>query len=223
MTASAQAAIDTNPAPAWLSARAHTRRRLVDGTDVVIRPIRPADYAIEMAFVRGLSRDAAYNRLLSARRLTRQEIRQLTHIDYDREMAFVAVAGDGEKPRLLGVARYVRDAAAGSAEFAIVVADAWQRKGVGSLLLGDLLDYAGSVGIRRLHGITLATNQAMQKLAYKYGFVKRNDRQDASVRLLERKLDVDGSPIVAKVAGEPARPAANDETTQATDSTSNQG
>jgi len=188
-------------------------RRLPDGTGIVIRPIHPDDDALERAFISGLSRDAAYNRLLSARKLTPEEIRHLTRIDYEREMAFIAVAVDGGHTRLLGVARYVRDADGRGAEFAIVVADAWQRKGVGTLLLGTLLRHAHTAGIGRLHGITLATNQAMQYLARKLGFAHRHDAHDASVRLVEKTLESGASPSPAAAgagAGYPGA-AANDE------------
>jgi len=163
-------------------------RRLPDGTEVVVRPIHPDDDAIESAFIRGLSKDSRYNRLLSGRKLTPQEIRRLTRIDYEREMAFIALVPDGGQACLLGVARYVRDSDGDGAEFALVVADAWQRRGVGGLLLNTLLRHAHSAGIMRLHGITLATNQAMQNLARKLGFVQKADPQDATVRQVEKTL-----------------------------------
>lgn len=160
-------------------------RRLPDGTDVTVRPIRPEDDAMEAAFIGSLSSEARYNRLLSARRLTPDEIRCLTRIDYDREMAFVAVAGE---MRLLGVSRYVRDDEGYGAEFGIVVADAWQRRGVGSLLLVTLMQHAQSAGVVRLHGITLATNQAMQKLARRLGFELQPYSQDATLRRVQKLL-----------------------------------
>jgi acetyltransferase len=169
------------PYPAHLLALA----RLPDGTSIVIRPIRADDDALEREFIGGLSSATRYNRLLSGRKLTPDEIRHLTRIDYQREMAFIALTADGRRERILGVARYVRDADAGGAEFALVVADAWQRKGVGRVLLETLLRHAESAGIARLHGITLASNQAMQNLARKLGFALRQDPQDATVRLAE--------------------------------------
>jgi acetyltransferase len=103
--------------------------RFAPDGEVIVRPIHPDDDAIESAFIRGLSRDSRYNRLLSGRKLTPQEIRRLTRIDYEREMAFIALAPDGGQASLLGVARYVRDSDGDGAEFALVVADAWQRRG----------------------------------------------------------------------------------------------
>lgn len=172
------------PYPAHLLAL----RRLPDGTAIVIRPIHPDDDVLERAFIGALSSDTRYNRLLSGRKLTPEELRRLTRIDYQREMAFIALCASGGKTRMLGVARYVRDAEGSAAEFALVVADAWQRKGVGSLLLGALVQHAQTAGIGRLHGITLATNQAMQNLARKLGFVQTRDPQDATVRHVEKSL-----------------------------------
>jgi acetyltransferase len=189
-------------------------RRLPDGTDIVIRPIHPEDDAIERAFIRSLSPETGYNRLLSGRKLTPDEIRHLTRIDYEQEMAFIAVTVDGAQARLLGVARYVRDADATGAEFAIVVSDAWHHKGVGTLLLSTLLRHAHAAGIGRLHGITLATNQAMQNLARKLGFVQKHDPQDATVRYVEQTLAAGVSPAAVRAsAGYPGTAAANDEGT----------
>jgi len=161
---------------------------LSDGPKIIIRPIRPEDDALEAAFIAGLSKDSRYNRLLGARRLTPEEARRLTRIDYHREMALIAVAVIDGKACQLGVARYVADAAAGGAEFAITVADAWQRLGIGSLLLHALIQHARAAGITRLHGLSFATNLAMQQLARRLGFVQKLDPQDATIRLVEKAL-----------------------------------
>ena len=134
MNAPALDTTDPRPSAAPYPADLAERSCLVDGTEFIIRPIHPDDEALERAFICGLSRDSAYNRLLSRRKLSAQEIRQLTRIDYEREMAFVAVCGVGVRADMLGVARYVKNA--DGAEFALVVADAWQRRGLGTQLLG---------------------------------------------------------------------------------------
>jgi len=198
-------------APPRYPAHLVASRRLPEGSSIVIRPIRPEDEAIEWAFIRGLSQDSAYNRLLSARKLTPEEIRQLTRIDYEREMAFIAVAVDAGIERVLGDARYVRDADGRGAEFAIVVADAWQRRGAGTLLLNALLAHARAAGIERLHGITLATNEVMHGLARKLGFVRKLDPQDASVRQLEKALSAVVLPVTVLAGHSNLLGAANDE------------
>lgn len=198
-------------APPRYPAHLVSSRRLPDGTAIIIRPIHPDDDAIEQIFIDGLSSDTRYNRLLSGRKLTPEEIRRLTRIDYEREMAFVAVTVNHEQARLLGVARYVRDEGSRGAEFALVVADAWQHKGLGTLLLGTLLRHAHASGIERLHGITLATNQAMQELARKLGFVRMHDAHDATVRRLEKTLAHGVSPAAAYLSAGHHAAAANDD------------
>lgn len=158
---------------------------------------------MEFAFVCGLSRDSGYNRLLSARKLSAREIRRLTRIDYDKEMAYIATSGSGAQARMLGVARYVKDEAVGGAEFAVVVADAWQGRGVGTLLLRVLQEHARGAGVANLHGITLATNNAMYYLGRKLGFAQRADPHDATVRLVHKTL-------LPQAANAPDDAAAND-------------
>lgn len=209
MAASMQIAVDLDGAHAPRPVHVHEFARLADGTQIVLRPIQPEDDDLERAFIHGLSRDSRYNRLLGARKLTPEEVRRLTRIDYRREMAVVAVTAIGGQAHLLGVARYIRVAHPDGAEFALVVADAWQGKGVGTLLLQALQRYARAAGIARLHGVTLATNQAMQNLARKLGFVQRADPQDATLRLVEMRLPPEAASAPAAL-GAAHGTAAND-------------
>ena len=138
------------------------------GASVTLRPLRPQDRDIEHAFVAGLSADTRHNRLLGgARAITRDYIESLVNVDYSRDMAIAATTMlDGEV--LIGVARYVR--VGNSAEFAIVVADAWQGRGIGSRLLGKLIDVARGRGIKHLYGEVLGTNRPMLGLVRRLGF-----------------------------------------------------
>ena len=98
----------------------------------------------------------------------------LANVDYDRRMAIVALGSNGA---LIGVARYVYDDPSHEAEIAIVVEDSWQSRGLGTLLLGDLLAYADGKGIRRFRAYVLADNVRMLSLLRR------------STQLVERKLD----------------------------------
>jgi acetyltransferase len=142
----------------------------VTGTSVTLRPLRPEDRDIEFAFVSGLSPDTRHNRLLGgAKAITREYIESLVSVDYSRDMALAATAMlDGET--LIGVARYVLDKDNESAEFAIVVADSWHGRGIGSRLLRKLIDVARRRGVKRLYGDILGTNRPMLELARKLGF-----------------------------------------------------
>jgi len=158
--------------------------RLPDGTQVTIRPIRPDDMAIETAFVAGLSPETGYRRLLSPRHPQPDELWRFTHIDYERELALIAIARLAGAERQLAVARYVRDEQGEQAEFAIVVADAWQGSGLGTKLLRSLMRAAARAGVRRLSDITLSSNQGMLAVARKLGFQLLRDPDDVTLTRL---------------------------------------
>ena len=126
---------------------------LEDGTPVDVRPIRPEDAEMEVAFVRGLSDVSRRARFMGLmRELPPSMLARFTQIDYDREMALVALSREADGRELeIGVARYVINPDGSSAEFAIVVADAWQGRGLGVRLLGLLAQVgrARGVGVHR--------------------------------------------------------------------------
>jgi len=166
--------------------------RLPDGMAMRTRPIAPADRRRHWRFLCSLSLQTRYQRLMSARGLLPGELRRMVELDYRREMALVATAEiDGEE-RILAVARYVRDAADGgaaggdrlapAAEFAIVVTDAWQRRGIGGLILERLRQVALDAGVRQLAGLTLATNRPMISLARRLGFEISHEHDDWTVK-----------------------------------------
>ena len=175
----------------WIGAGARTpypahlieHWRLRDGAPVTIRPIRAADMRLERRFVMGLSPATRYQRLLSGRRLLPGELKRLTDIDYEREMALVALAMVDGVEEQLGVARYVRDAsiAPRACDFAVVVADRWQGHGLGEKLLRSLLGAAVQDELDVVAGITLSTNVPMLTLARKLGFQARREHGNASV------------------------------------------
>ena len=167
--------------------------RLPDGMRLRTRPISPQDRRRHWRFLCSLSLQTRYQRLMSARGLLPGELRRMVEIDYLREMALVAVADiDGEE-RILAVARYVRDAdervgLAPAAEFAIVVADAWQRRGIGSLILQRLRRIASDAGVRQLAGLTLATNRQMISLARRLDFEISREHDDWTVKRVTWRL-----------------------------------
>ena len=152
-----------------------------DGTAVTIRPIEPSDLALEQAFVNGLSRQTGYQRLLSSRHLSSEEVRRFTDIDVDREYALIATTRRGGPERQIGVARYVKQPDSDMAEFAIVLSDDWQGRGLGHVLLSNLVAEAKRRGVRRLFGTTLSTNKAMLTLAQRLGFITVLESQSAKI------------------------------------------
>lgn len=140
----------------------------VTGTSVTLRPLRPEDRDIELAFVSSLSADTRHNRLLGGSiAITREYIERLVNVDYARDMA-IAATTMLDQETLIGVARYVLENK--SAEFAIVVADAWQGRGIGRRLLEKLIQVAARRGLKRLYGDILATNRPMLEFVRSLGF-----------------------------------------------------
>ncbi len=160
-----------------------------DGSTVLVRPINPEDEALETRFVDGLSAQSRYQRFLNQMaHLPPLLLARFTHIDYDREMALVALApASGE---FIGVARYAPNADVSSAEFALTVADAWQGRGLGHALLEKLIACAGAAGYTALDGIILAANSDMLELVEQLGFVRMG--RDGDTVTVMRQLQ--GSP-----------------------------
>jgi acetyltransferase len=151
-------------------AQEQTTWKAADGTLVTLRPIEPSDFALEQAFVAGLSAATGYRRLLSARRLSREELRRFTEIDSECEFAVIATTAHDGVEQQVGVARYVKQNCADEAEFAIVLSDDWQGRGLGGILLSSLIAEARQRGVRRLIGTTMSENSGMLALARKLGF-----------------------------------------------------
>jgi acetyltransferase len=100
---------------------------------------------------------------------------RFTQIDYDREIALVAIDEDSQPDRMLGVARIIGDPDRRTGEFAVLVGDAWQGKGIGSNLLEKCLSIAEKQGFQSVHGVVLDENRYMLALGKKLGFsIERN-------------------------------------------------
>ncbi len=141
-----------------------------DGTVVTIRPISADDLALEKEFAEGLSANTVYQRLMSVRRPSLEELRRFTDLDPEREFALIATTPVQGRKRQIGVARYVKDVTPGEAEFAIALSDDWQRRGLGTRLLASLLAAAKTDGVQRLVGTTMSDNDGMLTLARRLGF-----------------------------------------------------
>src|SRR6267142_1213783 len=160
-----------------------------DGTAITIRPIGATDLALEEAFVNALSAATGYQRLMSARRPSLDELKRFTDIDYERELALIATTSVRGSERQIGVARYVKETPASrDAEFAIVLSDDWQRRGLGRKLLASLLAAARSQGVRRMFGTTQTVNTGMLTLGRKLGFKLALDPRSATVTNLTLDL-----------------------------------
>ncbi len=161
---------------------------LSDGTEVTIRVIRPEDEPLVIELFESFSERTVRMRFFSLlKRLTHESLIRLCHLDYDRELAFVAVRRDEGKPRFLGVSRYYLDPETGTAEYAVVVSDTWQGKGLGKHLMERLIAVARQRGVRRLIGPVLRENTNMLQLAADLGFTT-HDTSDPLVMKTEQDL-----------------------------------
>jgi len=143
------------------------RAVLRDGTAVEMRPMLPSDGRRLVRFHRTLSGDTTYLRFFSFHpELTPDEVHRFTQVDHHDREAVVAVVG-GE---IVAVARFDRLGGTSTAEVALVVADAWQGRGLGSLLLSHLAERAHHVGIERFIAQMLARNHRMRRVFGRSGY-----------------------------------------------------
>ena len=165
---------------------------LADGDRCLVRAIRPEDATEVQEFVNRLSPEARYFRYMEAlQQLTPTMLVRFTQIDYFREMALVAVRRDGDHEQLLAVARYVTNPDGESCEFALVVTDAWQGKGIGTGLMQRLIEFAASRGLVRMEGEVLAKNAKMLGLMRRLGFSIRPDPEDFTLMKVIKPLSAE--------------------------------
>lgn len=174
-----------HPYPSHLIHRFQT----ADGTRVTLRPIRPEDADREQRFVRELSREARFFRFMDAmQELSQDLLTRLTQLDYDRELALIATVQQEGQEVEIGVARYFTNPDGQTAEFALVIADAWQGQGLGTRLMTCLMDAAREKGFRTLEGEVLASNSRMLKLMQRLGFAARTQTDDPGLYAVTRDL-----------------------------------
>jgi acetyltransferase len=149
-----------------------TSWQLPDGTNVSIRPIRPEDASIEQVFVKDLSAESKYFRFMHGLdHLSPMMLARLTQIDYDLEMALIAVVNDEtEKACIIGVVRYAINPDRQSCEFALTIGDDYQGKGIGRYLMKRLMTVAKDRGILVIEGEVLSNNFKMLKLMDRLNF-----------------------------------------------------
>jgi acetyltransferase len=156
---------------------------LKTGEMLLVRPIRPEDAAMEIAFVESLTQETRRMRFQSAlRTLTPAMLARFTQIDYDREMALVAIDASGGSEREVAVCRYVRLPDGETCEFAVVVADAWQGKSLGSRLMRRLAEIARTRGLKRMVGFVLAENAGMIAMCQHLGMHIEPDEDPSNRR-----------------------------------------
>jgi acetyltransferase len=163
--------------------------QLSNGSAITIRPIRPEDAEIEQAFVRGLSEESRYMRFMfSVQELSQNMLVRFTQIDYSREMALIAITNEDDHEIELGVARFATNPDGKSCEFALVIADAMQGKGLGQKLMIALMDAARGKGLKIMSGEVLKNNASMLKLMARLGFATEDFAEDVNIKRVSKIL-----------------------------------
>jgi acetyltransferase len=168
------------------------------GGEYTVRPIHPDDAQMLQDMMGHLSTESRYFRFVSSMvELPPAMLARFTLIDYDREMALVAVfkerkAGPGgeivEKERIVGVSRYITNPDQSSCEFALVVADDFSGKGLGSRLMLSIMDVAREKGLSEIEGLVLTQNPGMLKLMKSLGYTVKAFAEDPDFRLVSHTL-----------------------------------
>ncbi len=162
---------------------------LPNGERLTVRPIRPEDAVMEREFVNGLSERSRFLRFMYAlSEITAEMLSRFTQIDYDREMALIALVPAADGNRQIGVARYVTYPDGRGCEFAIVVSDDYHRQGIARQLLSDLIDVARDRRLEYMDGIVLRQNENMVALAESLGFDVERSTDDPELVSLQLKL-----------------------------------
>lgn len=171
---------------------------LAGGGEYTVRPIHPDDASMLQDLMQHLSSESRYFRFVSSiTELPPSMLAKFTLIDYDREMALVAVfkersaVADGqftETERIVGVSRYITNPDQSSCEFALVVADDFSGKGLGSRLMLSIMDVAREKGLAEIDGLVLANNPGMLKLMKSLGFTVKPFPEDPDFKLVTHAL-----------------------------------
>ena len=171
-------------------ARLEHVERLRGGQALRVRPIRPEDAALEIVFVDRMSERSRYMRFFSAGRgLTPAMLARLTQVDYDRELALIALSEAGDKTeRIVGVARFAANPDGESCEFAVAIDDDWNGRGVATILMQRLMEAAREAGYLRMTGNVLPDNDSMLKLAARLNFERSRDEDDPALLKVVRGL-----------------------------------
>lgn len=168
---------------------------------LTLRPILPQDEVLLAELLNGLSAPARRNRFHGAMKVSPAQLRQMSCVDYRRQLALVVTAQVDGAERLIVDARYCVLADGLSAEFALVVAEGWQRLGLGAWAMQSLEDAAAGAGLDCLNGDVLQANAPMLRLTERRGFALCPDPDDQQIVKVQRRLGRQARPLPRKRPG----------------------
>ena len=177
------------------------RERLLNGQEVLIRPIRPDDEHYYADFMTKMTpEDIRLRMFMPVREFSHQFFARMTQIDYAREMAFIALrpdhsSGDG----MIGVVRFFADPDYEKAEYAVMVRSDLKGVGLGWVLMRHLIRYAHSEGLKSLYGTVLKENATMIQMCEELGFQTKRDPDDPMLYAVTLDLDCEAvKPLLAQ-------------------------
>ncbi len=159
-----------------------------DGRDILIRPVKPEDAPLFKELFKELSSTSVYHRFFSAmKEISPAMLARFTQIDYDRQIALIALDGSSKKEKMFGIARVITDPDGKSGEFSILIGDPWHGQGIGAKLLGRVLQIAKNRKIERVWGTVLRENRKMIAFGKTLGFTPTADTDLGEIEL---KIDL---------------------------------
>ncbi len=164
------------------------RIQLADGMPVVVRPIKPEDEPLWRELLASCSSESLWERF---RYMFKTDIHEAAirfcFVDYDRELTAVAEAEVGGNKKLVGVARLVSEPGTQRGEYAVLVGEPWQGKGLGNQLTRYCVDHADRIRVREIYGVTGRTNTRMLRVFRHYGF-DLEPESDSTLLMATRKI-----------------------------------
>jgi acetyltransferase len=168
-----------------------TEIRTETPTEIRIRGARAGDGAEIQALIASLSERSRYYRFFfPLPSLSEELLARFTHASPESEVSLLACMLQDGREHVVGMANYVVEAAKGEAEYAVVVADHWQRRGIATRLVKQLMCIAGTAGLDALYGDVLAENAGMLALLGKLGFTTGPHPDGAYLRKTWKSLEI---------------------------------
>jgi len=160
---------------------------LQDGTEVLLRPIKPEDEPLWLEMLGSCSKESLYSRFRYFFHWETHEVAtRYCYIDYDREIAIVAEIVENGQRKLIGVGRLVADPDHETVEYAILIADAWQQKDLGNIITDFCLEVAEGGKLKKMVAQTTTDNKRMISVFQKRGFDVKINNQDSTVDVMKR-------------------------------------
>lgn len=161
-----------------------SQAKLRDGTDLTLRPIKPEDEPLWLELLGSCSKESLYLRFRSLFHWDSHEVAtRYCYIDYDREIAFVAEVIENGSRKLVGIGRLIADPDHEEVEYAVLVADAWQKREIGAILTDRCIEIARRWNLKRVVATTTTNNRPMISVFQKRGFTVNFDTGDEMVEV----------------------------------------